>query len=326
MGFSEIELLKSNNYYTVCNKGVYFKIGLREGRILYNLKSKISKEEIMKEENLSEKDFDLIIKELTIYGVIGEGIKDRKNILFYKIPLFSVDNLMEKLNNVFLSNKNINRVIFTLINTLIIAGFILAIINGNHIFKIESIKLHISQYIFLYFIFFILIFLHEFSHGLACKHYGGKVGKVGFILLLFNPAFYCDISGVRMFREKKFQIFCSLAGIYFNAFVFALFSLMYIFIPSNFIKSLIIVNLITIITNIIPFIRLDGYWTLSFALGIINMYKKSLTAVMRIGKKRIKTKTDLFLTFYGITTIMLMLGSLLGLFIGIIKLIKHLII
>src|SRR6185436_11576978 len=31
---------------------------------------------------------------------------------------------------------------------------------------------------------------HEFSHGLTCRHYGGHVKEMGFMLIYFSPAFY----------------------------------------------------------------------------------------------------------------------------------------
>ena len=32
--------------------------------------------------------------------------------------------------------------------------------------------------------------LHEFAHGLTCKHYGGEVREIGFLLMFFMPCFY----------------------------------------------------------------------------------------------------------------------------------------
>src|SRR6266567_4455658 len=34
---------------------------------------------------------------------------------------------------------------------------------------------------------------HEFAHGLTCKHFGAEVHEVGFLLIYFQPAFYCNI-------------------------------------------------------------------------------------------------------------------------------------
>lgn len=44
---------------------------------------------------------------------------------------------------------------------------------------------------------------HEFAHGLTCKHHGGDVHEVGFLLLLLMPCFYCNVSDAWLFREKS---------------------------------------------------------------------------------------------------------------------------
>ena len=36
--------------------------------------------------------------------------------------------------------------------------------------------------------------LHELGHALACKHFGGEVHELGFMLLVFAPCLYCDVS------------------------------------------------------------------------------------------------------------------------------------
>jgi hypothetical protein len=35
---------------------------------------------------------------------------------------------------------------------------------------------------------------HELAHGVTCKRFGGQVNEIGFMLLYFQPAFYCNVS------------------------------------------------------------------------------------------------------------------------------------
>ena len=48
--------------------------------------------------------------------------------------------------------------------------------------------------------------LHEFAHGVTCKHYGGEVREVGFLMLLLMPCFYCNVSDAWLFPEKSKRI------------------------------------------------------------------------------------------------------------------------
>ena len=48
-----------------------------------------------------------------------------------------------------------------------------------------------------------VITAHEFAHGLTCKNFGGSVREIGFLLLYFQPAFFCNVSDAWLFPEKS---------------------------------------------------------------------------------------------------------------------------
>ena len=54
-------------------------------------------------------------------------------------------------------------------------------------------------------IFWILLLalggIHEFGHGLTCKHFGGDVHQMGFLLIYFTPAFYTDTTDILLFNK-----------------------------------------------------------------------------------------------------------------------------
>ena len=50
---------------------------------------------------------------------------------------------------------------------------------------------------------FVVTLLHEFAHGLTCKHYDGEVHEVGFLCVFFMPCFYCNVSDAWLFKEKS---------------------------------------------------------------------------------------------------------------------------
>jgi len=57
-----------------------------------------------------------------------------------------------------------------------------------------------------------VITFHEFAHGITCKHFGGSVRDLGFMLIYFQPAFYCNVSDAWLFPEKRKRLWVTAAG------------------------------------------------------------------------------------------------------------------
>src|SRR5439155_627039 len=63
--------------------------------------------------------------------------------------------------------------------------------------------------------------VHEFAHGLTCKHHGGEVHEIGFLLLFLMPCFYCNVSDAWLIREKSKRLGVTLAGAYCDQWLWA---------------------------------------------------------------------------------------------------------
>lgn len=125
-----------------------------------------------------------------------------------------------------------------------------------------------------------IIAAHEFAHGLACKHFGGQVHEIGFMLLYFQPAFYCNISDAWLFPEKSKRLWVSFAGAYFELFLWALATLVWrLTDPESLLhfQALVVTAASGIATlfNLNPLIKLDGYYMLSDYLDIPNLRQKA---------------------------------------------------
>jgi multidrug efflux pump subunit AcrA (membrane-fusion protein) len=123
-------------------------------------------------------------------------------------------------------------------------------------------------------------FLHEFAHGLTCKHYGGEVHEVGFLLLMLMPCFFCNVSDAWLFREKSKRMWVTLAGGYFELFLWALAVFVWrLTIPESLLNYVAFVVMsvcgVQTLFNFNPLIKLDGYYLLSDALEISNLQQRS---------------------------------------------------
>lgn len=322
----DIKITSFDEYYMVCNKGTYFKIGLREGRILSELLGGKAKELIAEQENLTLGELAYIIDVFEKNGIIGKKLKEKFNLLHIKIPLFQIDSQLEKVCNCIHKYKILRFLILCVLLSLSIIGVLSITLRFEDIFRIKSLILPIWQYPLVYLVYTLIIFCHELGHGITCKYFGGRIGKIGVAFIVFNPAMYCDISAVREFKEKHKQVLSSAAGFGVNAVFVGMFSILYYFFPCNFFRLLIIMNATSILINAVPFIRLDGYWILSFVTGIQNLYSKSIAKLLNIKNiLHFKSWKDYFLLGYGMVNGILIIYCTARFVVGIVSVVTKII-
>jgi multidrug resistance efflux pump len=125
---------------------------------------------------------------------------------------------------------------------------------------------------------------HEFSHGLTCKRFGGKVHEIGLLLIYLQPAMYCNISDAWLFPEKSKRLLVTFAGAWFDLLVWGLATLLWrITDPSTLPNYLALVVATTLgiksLFNLNPLIKLDGYYLLSDFVEIPNLRRKAFTHI-----------------------------------------------
>lgn len=112
---------------------------------------------------------------------------------------------------------------------------------------------------------------HEFGHASALRYGGGKVREMGFGIYLIYPAFYTDVSdNYRLGRWARVRT--DLGGFYFNL-LFAL-ALIGAYFATHIEFLLLVVVLVAfdIFRQLMPFVRLDGYWALADVTGIPDFF------------------------------------------------------
>jgi multidrug resistance efflux pump len=125
-----------------------------------------------------------------------------------------------------------------------------------------------------------VVTLHEFAHGLTCKHFGGRVHEMGFMLIYFQPAFYCNISDAWLFPKKSQRLWVTAAGAYFELFVWSVATLVWIVVePGTWVSGLALIVMATSAIkqffNLNPLIKLDGYYLLSDLLDAPNLRQRA---------------------------------------------------
>jgi putative peptide zinc metalloprotease protein len=115
--------------------------------------------------------------------------------------------------------------------------------------------------------------LHEIGHATAARYGGAKPGVMGAGIYVVWPAFYTDVTDAyRLSRVGRLRT--DLGGIYFNA-LFAL-GTAGVYLLTGF-EPLLIVVLVQhfqIIQQLLPFLRLDGYYILSDLTGVPDLFNR----------------------------------------------------
>jgi putative peptide zinc metalloprotease protein len=128
--------------------------------------------------------------------------------------------------------------------------------------------------------------LHEFGHGLSCKHFGGECHELGGMLLVFTPALYCNVSDSWMLPNKWHRASIGAAGMYVELFLASVATYLWWFSsPGLFnqicLSIMFICSVSTIMFNGNPLLRFDGYYILMDILEIPNLRQKSTEITKR---------------------------------------------
>lgn len=162
----------------------------------------------------------------------------------------------------------------------ILTGFIMAYLHWDRFTGGVTGLLSLHGLFFIWIVAFTVTTMHEFSHGLTCCYFGGKVKEVGFMLIYFNPAFYCDVSDSWMFPSKRQRMWVTFAGGYFQLIFWGLCTIIWrITDDHTFINDAVLVVIVfaglQTLFNFNPLIKLDGYYMLSDYLEIPNLRVKA---------------------------------------------------
>lgn len=132
--------------------------------------------------------------------------------------------------------------------------------------------------------------VHEFGHAYFCRRFGGEVHVMGIMLMIFTPMPYVDATSSWGFRERWKRVLVGAAGMIVELFVAALAVFVWVNTGPGTVHSLaynmmFVASVSTIIFNINPLLRYDGYYILSDLLEIPNLYQKSLKHLRHLAER-----------------------------------------
>jgi putative peptide zinc metalloprotease protein len=140
--------------------------------------------------------------------------------------------------------------------------------------------------------------VHEFGHGLTCKHFGGDVHQMGFLLIYLTPAFYTDTTDILLFERTSRRQWVIFAGIWVELILCSSSAVLWHFTSPGTIvndlayKMMLLSGIQGTVLNLNPLIKADGYYALSQFLDIDNMREDSF-AFLRVWAEKYLLRRDI---------------------------------
>ncbi len=246
---------------------------------------------------------------ITLSGNADEGLlleredqKKRKpvaarmsELMFMRIPLVDPEPLLKKMAP--LVRLLLGPVSVTLAILLVAWGLVELIGGGARAWNQAQSLLQADNVILLYLAIFIAKGLHELGHAAMCKHFGGEVRTMGVMLLMFTPLPYVDVSSSWALRDARQRALIGAAGMLVDLLLAAVATIIWAHSPPGVVNE-IAYNLMfstavyTVVFNINPLMRFDGYYILSDLIGVPNLHEQAKTQFNRLFRTGIMRMDD----------------------------------
>ncbi len=122
--------------------------------------------------------------------------------------------------------------------------------------------------------------LHELGHAYAATRYGCRVPTMGVAFLVLWPVLYTDTTDAWRLRDRRARLIIDAAGVMVELMLAAIALFLWAFLPDGPLRSIAftvatISMVSSLIINLNPFLRFDGYYILSDAIGVENLQSRA---------------------------------------------------
>ena len=196
------------------------------------------------------------------------------NPMMVRIPLFDPDQLIEKATK--LAGFLVSPIGLIIWLVVVIAGFLQLLMHWEEFFVNRVSSFSASDIVWIVLTSLVLKVIHELAHGVVCKKFGGRVKSCGILMLLMIPMPYVDVTSSWRFANKWKRILTAAAGMLSEMFIAAIACMVWVSSnpgPLQYHAGNVIITatLLTLLFNINPLMRFDGYYMLADWLEIPNL-------------------------------------------------------
>lgn len=141
------------------------------------------------------------------------------------------------------------------------------------VFSLEGAAISILSVIF-------IKCLHELGHAYVAHRFGCRIPTMGVAFMVMMPLLYTDVSDAWKLKSRWQRLRIDSAGMLVELTVAAYALLAWAFVPDGPLRSAIFVLaatgvVLSLLVNLNPFMRFDGYYILADMLGVENLQPRS---------------------------------------------------
>ena len=126
---------------------------------------------------------------------------------------------------------------------------------------------------------FVTCMFHELAHATVLTAAGGRPRRLGIMLFYLVPALFCDVSD--SFRlGRRAQVDVAMAGVMFQC-QFGAVLAPFLLVQGSVgiaVQHFLLLNLVIVALNRVPFVALDGYFALRASVGVPNLREVAMRA------------------------------------------------
>lgn len=144
----------------------------------------------------------------------------------------------------------------------------------------------------LFVVFILTRGLHELGHALVCTRFGIRCPDIGLFVILGAPCVYCDVSESWKLTERWKRAAVAAAGMYVELIIASLAAIFWCCtrpgpLNSLAMQTMLVCSVGTLLINLNPLMRFDGYYMLADWMDEANLRSKSDAVAMSIFRQRL---------------------------------------
>lgn len=248
--------------------------------------------------NVSRDDIHALVRFLRHYGLVtladqrksGSLKKDEaplhnawlrffKTYLFFRIPLINPQRLLENLYP---------KLSFALTKPFVYSG--LALLVSGFALVLQRLDEFMATFVYMFSIpglittlvvFAFIKIIHEMTHALTAHKYSVDVPHMGVAFIICYPVLYTEVSGAWRLQDRFKRLLIGLSGVLSELLIAGIFLVLWSFHPQGLIGSIsftvVVISLISsLLINLNPLMRFDGYYVLADWLGLDNLQFRAI--------------------------------------------------